>query len=262
MSKPSTKPLSTPLEDAGLDAATLLRPGLHVAAFDFDGTLTRGDSLLPFLAGALGWPRFAWALFKSLPWLAGHALGLVRNDVAKAKLFKAAWTGVPVAKAQGWATHWAEHKLPGLLQDWTLRRLAWHQAAGHCCVIVSASPSIYLQAATDRLGLDGLVCTELDVAGGRLTGAMRSPNCHGEQKVLRLQAWLAERFSPAEREGLTLYAYGDTAGDRPMLAMADHGWYRCRYEAKVLAPTTAPAVAMLPPEAIDINEPLQKKEAP
>ncbi len=251
----------SPLDDAGLDASMLLRPGLHVAAFDFDGTLTRGDSLLPFLAGALGWPRFAVALLKTLPWLAGHALGLVRNDVAKCKLFKAVWTGVPVATAQTWAARWAEHKLPGLLQDWTLRRLAWHQAAGHCCVIVSASPSIYLQAAADRLGLDGLVCTELDVAGGRLTGAMRTPNCHGEQKVLRLNAWLAERFSPAEREGLTLYAYGDTSGDRPMLAMADHAWYRGRYEAKTLAANVAPAAAVHSSDSIDVIEPLQK-EAP
>lgn len=233
--------MSTPLDDAGLDAAVLLRPGLHVAAFDFDGTLTRGDSLLPFLAGALGWPRFGGALLQSLPWLAGHALGLVRNDVAKGKLFKAALAGVPVATAQAWAASWAERKLPGLLQDWTLRRLAWHQAAGHCCVIVSASPSIYLQAAADRLGLDGLVCTELDVEGGRLTGAMRSPNCHGQQKVLRLKAWLVERFSEAERNGFTLYAYGDTAGDRPMLAVANHSWYRGRYEAKALASNTAAA---------------------
>lgn len=253
--------MSTPLEDAGLDPDTLLRPGLHVAAFDFDGTLTHGDSLLPFLAGALGWPRFAWALLKSLPWLAGHALGLVRNDVAKAKLFKAVWTGVPVATAQGWAAHWAEHQLPGLLQDWTLRRLAWHQAAGHCCVIVSASPSIYLQAAADRLGLDGLVCTELDVEGGRLTGAMRTPNCHGEQKVLRLNAWLSERFSPAEREGLTLYAYGDTSGDRPLLATADHGWYRGRYEAKTLTANVALAAAVHSCDSLDVLEPPQK-EAP
>ncbi len=222
--------MSTPLEDAGLDAGVLLRPGLHVAAFDFDGTLTRRDSLLPFLGGALGWPRFGVALLRSLPWLAGHALGLVRNDVAKARLFHASLRGVPVATAQAWAARWAEHTLPGLLQDWTLRRLAWHQAGGHCCVIVSASPDIYLQAAANRLGLDALICTELDVAGGRLTGAMRTPNCHGEQKVLRLNAWLSQRFSERERVGLTLYAYGDTAGDRPMLDSAGHAWFRGRYE--------------------------------
>jgi phosphatidylglycerophosphatase C len=246
--------MSTPLRDSCEYAAMLLRPGAHVAAFDFDGTLTHGDSLLPFLAGALGWPRFAIALLKCLPWLAGHALGLVRNDVAKARLFKAVWTGVPVATAQAWAVRWAEDTLPGLLQDWTLRRLAWHQAAGHYCVIVSASPSIYLQAAADRLGLDGLVCTELDIAGGRLTGAMRTPNCHGEQKVRRLQAWLADRFSPAEREGLTLYAYGDTAGDRPMLGMAHHGWYRGRYEAKAPAANLAAA----PAAAVESMDPFHR----
>ena len=30
-----------------------------VAAFDFDGTLTRRDTFTVFLARGLGWPRFA-----------------------------------------------------------------------------------------------------------------------------------------------------------------------------------------------------------
>ncbi len=55
---------------------------------------------------------------------------------------------------------------------------------------------------------------------------MRTPNCHGEQKVVRLKAWLAGRFGADAADKLTLYAYGDTSGDKPMLRMAQHAWYR------------------------------------
>jgi len=210
---------------------------LCVAAFDFDGTLTNGDTLLPFLATALGWPRFVWALLRSSPWLAGHALRLVRNDIAKARLFKAALQGVPMVDVQRWAERWASEQLPRQLrgaQDPTMARLAWHQAAGHCCVMVSASPDIYLARAAEVLGFDGLVCTQMEVdpkvqglhVAEQLTGRMQTPNCHGLQKVIRLQAWLAKRYDPATLANITLYAYGDTSGDKPMLRLAQKAWYR------------------------------------
>jgi phosphatidylglycerophosphatase C len=210
---------------------------LCVAAFDFDGTLTHGDTLLPFLATALGWPRFAWALLRSSPWLVGHALRVVRNDIAKARLFKAALQGAPTANVQRWAERWVSEQLPRQLrnaQDPTMARLAWHREAGHCCVMVSASPDIYLERAAEVLGFDGLVCTQMEVEpkvqgfhlAEQLTGRMKTPNCHGEQKVIRLQAWLAERYDQAELADMTLYAYGDTSGDKPMLRMAQKAWYR------------------------------------
>jgi phosphatidylglycerophosphatase C len=203
---------------------------LCVAAFDFDGTLTHGDTLLPFLATALGWPRFAWALLRSSPWLVGHALRLVRNDIAKARLFKAALQGVAMTDVQHWAERWVSEQLPRQLrgvEDPTMARLAWHRAQGHCCVMVSASPDIYLERAAEVLGFDGLVCTQMEVdISGQLTGRMKTPNCHGQQKVIRLQAWLAERYDAAALANMTLYAYGDTSGDKPMLRMAQQAWYR------------------------------------
>ena len=197
-----------------------------VAAFDFDGTLTRRDTLMPFLARGLGWPRFLLALLKCSPWLAAYALRLLRNDVAKARLLRATLSGVSTAQAQNWTARWLARDLSGQLRPWTLARLAEHQQAGHCCVMVSASPDIYLVRIARELGFEGLVCTEMEVQGERLTGRMRTPNCHGQQKVLRLQSWLAQRSDAASLNALTLHAYGDTAGDKPLLRLAQHAWYR------------------------------------
>lgn len=203
-----------------------LAPPVEVAAFDFDGTLTQRDTFTPFLLRGLGWPRFLWAVLTCSPWLAGYALRLVRNDVAKARLMQAALNGRSLAEMEDWTTRWLAQDFPGQLQAWTLARLAWHQQAGHCCVIVSASPDLYLPRVARQLGLDGLICTEMEVQGTCLTGRMRTPNCYGEQKVLRLKAWLTERFGAESLSAMTLHAYGDTAGDKPMLRLAQHAWYR------------------------------------
>jgi len=197
-----------------------------VAAFDFDGTLTRRDTLLPFLARGLGWPRLLLALLKCSPWLAAYAARLLRNDVAKARLLRATLVGVSTTQAQDWTTRWLAQDFPGQLRPWTLARLAEHRQAGHCCVMVSASPDIYLARVAQQLGFDALICTEMEVQRDRLTGRMRTPNCHGEQKVLRLKSWLTERFGAESARAVTLYAYGDTAGDLPLLRLAQHACYR------------------------------------
>lgn len=202
-------------------------PGAPViAAFDFDGTLTRRDTFIPFLLRGLGWPRLFGALLRCAPWLAGYVLRVVRNDVAKAKLMQATLAGRSVKEMDDWAARWFAQDFPGQLREDAMARLAWHQQAGHCCVMVSASPDVYLPRVAEQLGFDALICTEMEVEGTYLTGRMKTPNCHGEQKVVRLRAWAAERFGAMGLEGATLYAYGDTSGDKPMLRLARHAWYR------------------------------------
>ena len=203
----------------------LLDRPVVIAAFDFDGTLTKRDTFMPFLARGLGWPRFLLALALRSPWLAAFALHLIPNHVAKQKLMLATLKNKTTAEMDDWTNRWLAHDFPGQLQDWTMARLAEHQHAGHCCVMVSASPDIYLKRVAQQLGFDALLCTEMAVVDGRLTGEMNMPNCHGEQKVARLQAWMLERFGLGSGAQLA-YAYGDTSGDKPMLRMAAHAFYR------------------------------------
>ena len=58
-----------------------------IAAFDFDGTLTRRETLQPFLLYLLGAPAVVRNALMLAPTLAGYGLGLVRNDVAKERVF-------------------------------------------------------------------------------------------------------------------------------------------------------------------------------
>ncbi len=196
-----------------------------IAAFDFDGTLTQRDTLMPFLARGLGWPRFLLALLMCSPWLAGFVLRLVPNHVAKQKLMLVTLKNKTTAQMDDWTSRWLAHDFPGQLQSWSMAQLAWHRSQGHCCVMVSASPDIYLKRVAQQLGFGALLCTEMAVEDGQLTGQMKTPNCHGEQKVLRLKAWMDERFG-ADGGAEVVYAYGDTSGDKPMLRQAANAFYR------------------------------------
>ena len=204
-----------------------LNQPIVIAAFDFDGTLTKRDTFIPFLVQGLGWPRFLLALCQCSPWLAGFALRLIPNHVAKQKLMLTTLKNKTIAEMDDWTSRWLAQSFPGQLQDWTITRLAEHQQTGLCCVMVSASPDVYLKRVAQHLGFDALLCTEMAVIDGRLTGEMKTPNCHGEQKVLRLHAWMLERFG-ADSGAQVMYAYGDTSGDKPMLRLATHAFYRGR----------------------------------
>ncbi len=198
-------------------------PQRVVAAFDFDGTLTWRDTLLPFLRRLLGTPTLLWVFFICSPWLAAYALRLISNHRAKAVLLQAALAGRTQAEVQRCAQAFVREYLPLQWRPWAMHHLVEHQQQGHRCIIVSASTSLYMHLAGTSLGVDAVLCTEMEVVDGRYTGRMATPNCHGEEKVHRLQAWLATEFGAAQP---VLHAYGDTSGDRPMLRLASVAWYR------------------------------------
>jgi len=207
-----------------MSAVTQAAPVVHVAAFDFDGTLTRHDTLGPFLLRTLGWIGFARALLLSSPWLLAYVLRLMSNHRAKARLLQVSLAGRTGAEIEHCAQAYARDALPAQWQPWGLEQLVRHQRQGHRCVIVSASPGIYLHAVAASLGVRDVLCTEMESIDGRYTGHLATPNCHGEEKVRRLQAWLAAQFGLDAAP--VLHAYGDTKGDLPMLRLARHAWYR------------------------------------
>ncbi len=180
-----------------------------VAAFDFDGTLTRRDSLVPFLAAHVGRAVTARGLVA-----AGKTWG--DRSTRKQVLLDRTLRGRRLDEvAEAGETYAARLVARGMRPD-TLALLEDHLANGHRPVIVSASPELYVRAAGRLLGIDDVLATRLEVADdGRLTGRYDGRNCRGDEKVTRLEEWLAGR------DVTLLYAYGNSSGDDALLARAD-----------------------------------------
>jgi phosphatidylglycerophosphatase C len=193
-----------------------------VAAFDFDGTLITGDSFIPFLLRLTGRRSFGQTLIaSSLTML--RAYGVRRDrDASKAALVAHMLQGYPAGQlARTGEAFGAE--LVGRVKPAMSERIAWHRAQSHLLVLVSASLDVYLEPLGRRLGFDGVLATSLEVGDdGVLTGRLQGSNCRRGEKVARLESWLSGQVGDSERE---IWAYGDSAGDRELLAMADHPTY-------------------------------------
>jgi phosphatidylglycerophosphatase C len=189
-----------------------------VAAFDFDGTLSRRDTLVPFLVGVAGVARVTRALASDAARIAAMTIGRADRDAAKARLVGRVLAGFPHADVAARGHAYAQQVVARNLRPQTVARLRWHQSQGHDVVIVSASLDAYLHDIARHLGVGTVLCTTLEVVDGVVTGALAGGNCRGPEKAARLRAWL-------DGEPVTLWAYGDSSGDHDLLAMADHAVY-------------------------------------
>jgi phosphatidylglycerophosphatase C len=187
-----------------------------VAAFDFDGTLSRADTFIPFLARSCGWRRLVWA---------ATATAAVSRTLDRDRLK----VGMVGHLFRGWSAddldaHGKDYaaSLQAVLRPEMVERVQWHQAEGHAVVVVSAGLGAYLRPLADALGLDDVLAVELLAdAGGRCTGMVDGGvNNRGPAKAARLQAWIETRFGSGA--AVELWAYGDSSGDEELLALADH----------------------------------------
>jgi phosphatidylglycerophosphatase C len=191
-----------------------------VAAFDFDGTLTRSDSVVPFLRRVGGRRKLVLQLARRAPSVI-VAVARRDRDRLKALATDAVFRGVPLARVDTLALEHGRAIARRGLRDDVVARLGWHLEHGHRVLIVSASYEPYVRVVAGALGVGDVVATRLGVdAADVCTGELEGANCRAAEKVHRLDQWLSQHG--LARADVELWAYGDSSGDRELLAHADH----------------------------------------
>ena len=180
-------------------------------AFDFDGTLTTRDTLIAFIRYTCGTPRFLLGFLLHAPLLVLMKLRLYSNGKAKQRLFSWFFRGMPIETFDALCQSFAStHR--HLLRPETVRLLQQALSEGSEVLVVSASIDNWVQPFFPAVTVLG---TQIEVIDGRLSGRFLTPNCYGQEKVRRILA-----LHP-DRSAYRLTAYGDSRGDRELLAFAD-----------------------------------------
>lgn len=187
----------------------------NIAFFDFDGTISKQDSLFLFLKFLVGKKRFYMGMLLHIHVLVGYFLHILTNHRAKEKLSVYFFGGY---KQEDFLQK-SKNFLPVLkttLKNSALQRLQWHKDRGDAIAIVSASFEAYLKPLCREFHIE-CIGTTLEVCEGKLSGRFTSPNCYGIQKVKRIQ----NNYTLSNYE--KIYVYGDSAGDKEMLELATIG---------------------------------------
>ncbi len=105
-----------------------------------------------------------------------------------------------------------------LVSKRAVERVRESQGRGDTVVIATASTRFIAQPFADFLGVEHLLCSEVEIANGRLTGHVVGPLCYGSGKLARITEFAATR-------GLSLSDatfFTDSITDLPTLEAVGH----------------------------------------
>lgn len=187
---------------------------MTLALFDFDGTLTTKDSLGEFIKFAVGKPTYYFKLVLFFPIFLLYKTKLMDNSYAKELLFKLYFYKINEDEFKAVAQKYGETEINDILRQNIYEKFLQHIKDGDKVLLVSASIKCWLSPWAQKHKVE-LLCTELAFEDKIFTGHFKTKNCHGEEKLTRVQAHLnLDNYDK-------IYTYGDSSGDNAILAVAD-----------------------------------------
>lgn len=190
-----------------------------IAFFDFDGTITTADTMLELIKFHFGKYRFYLGMISLGYSLIGLKLKFISRQQAKEKLLTYFFGGMKATAFEEICKLFSDTKLKQLIRKEAIQKIENLKAEDTEIVVVTASASAWVKYWCEEMNLPFL-SSELEIIDGRITGKLKGINCNEMEKVNRItKSYALEEFNIIE-------CYGDSAGDKAMLAIATHPFYR------------------------------------
>ena len=192
----------------------------RLVLFDLDNTLLAGDS------------DFEWAQFLI-------ECGVLDREVYEARnqsfydQYKAGTLDIhefldfqlkplsrhPRAQLAAWHREFMERRIRPLIRRQARALVERHH--NDLCVVITATNSFVTAPIAREFGIAELIATEPEQRDGEFTGAVRGIPCFRDGKVVRLEAWLAERGGSLAACSESWF-YSDSLNDLPLLERVSH----------------------------------------
>ena len=192
-----------------------------LAVFDLDGTITRRDTLWPYLTGFLRHhPGRLPRLLLATPTVLAFLLGRGDRGALKGALIHHVLGGLRGAEILAWSELFVPQLVKNGLFAEALAAIAEQRGRGAYLVLLSASVDLYVPLVGKSLGFDEIISSRvLWETDGRLNGRLDGPNCRGAEKVRQLQQLLEHRRPSGSA------AYGNSDADLLHMALVEEGIY-------------------------------------
>jgi len=208
----SDHPVSYP-EARSCPSADVNFAGIRFALFDLDRTLLRGDTASLWTQyrrerGLATWRDSVQVAF----WMAQYTLGVV-NATQVVEHVMRPYAGRLEADLAEETRAFVERKVLPNLTALARPTLELHENLGHTVAIATAATVYATRPVAEALGVEHIICTELEVESGRLSGKLVDPLSYREGKRVRTARWL-EQQAGAFSEAVF---YSDSITDLPLL---------------------------------------------
>lgn len=186
----------------------------YIAFFDLDRTITKATSgnelaKAAFRKGLMTLPALAHAIYLSLV----HKLNL--KDPLKIIDKMVTWVeGIPENTMVDLCSEvFSEALLPSVYPE-ARSEIKTYKEKYAKVVILSSALTPICQEMAKNLGMDDIICSDLEVKNGYLTGRPRGHLCFGEEKMFRLR----EYCEINNTETSDAWYYGDSISDLSVLS--------------------------------------------
>jgi HAD superfamily hydrolase (TIGR01490 family) len=194
---------------------------MKLVLFDLDNTLLAGDS------------DFEWAQFLIHKGVLDREVYEARNQVFYDQ-YKDGTLDIhafldfqllPLARhsraqLDAWHAEYLETRIRPMITPKAMALVKQHQEDADLVAIITATNSFVTGPIAQLFGVEHLIATEPEQAGGLYTGKVAGIPCFREHKITRLEMWLAERGLLWE-DISTSWFYSDSLNDLPLLQKVD-----------------------------------------
>lgn len=184
------------------------------AFFDFDNTLAKGDSVVPFLLFCISHHYASvFHLIKTIAAWSAYHIRRSQNYIPVKEVTFSFLKGKEQEEIDQICKEFVDVVLSKKLYPAGISEIKQLKGEGYKIYLVSASSDLYMKHIVRILPVDHVLATECEISDGRYTGKM-GINCKGEEKKQRILNALQQL---PNREYCV--CYGDSQSDIPMLAL-------------------------------------------
>ena len=183
--------------------------------FDFDGTLTYKDTMFLYLK-FYNPSKFKLQFIKHIPLFILLKLKLADAEKVKKSFISSILKGERKVKIESKSKAFFDTNFPDIFRENALEFIKNIDRNTTECYIVSASLDIWIQPFAEKFNIK-LLATRAEYKDDIFTGNFIGKNCNNAEKVNRvIDAIGNKKFDKT-------IAFGDTSGDKEMLAWANEG---------------------------------------
>ncbi len=190
----------------------------YIAFFDLDRTIIKAVSgnvlaLSAYRKGLMSNSDMIYALWLLL----GYKLSV--KDPQKIIYEMAGWVkGIPEKIFNDHSVEISQSILLPSVYPEAISEIRMHSENKARTVILSSSPVPVCQEMAKSLGIDDIICSELEVIDGHLTGRSLRPLCYGQEKVTRMREYCEINNTTPDK----CWYYGDSIADFPALSIVGY----------------------------------------